>query len=103
MAGSPQRTQTGAAISADGRTIFAATNRGVWAVDTASLAIRATCIAGWDTTSLALSGDGRRLYAQVPSHGASEVLDAPSGHLMGSAGMGAFGSTIEQVAQVKQG
>jgi sugar lactone lactonase YvrE len=53
----------GAAISADGATLFALGNTGIVAIDTASLKIRARILEGESVDSLRLSTDGQWLYA----------------------------------------
>jgi hypothetical protein len=53
----------GAAISADGGTLFALGNTGILAIDTASLKIRARILEGESVDSLRLSTDGQWLYA----------------------------------------
>ena len=54
----------GAAISADGRTLFALGNTGIVAIDTATLKIRARILDGQETVdSIRLSSDGKWLYA----------------------------------------
>jgi sugar lactone lactonase YvrE len=82
--GSPQRTLVSAALSSDGRTMFVATDHGVWAVDTGSFALRATYLSGQKVASVALGGDGRRLYALTAGSARLEALDLPSGRLLGS-------------------
>ena len=53
----------GAAISADGRTLFALGNTGIVAIDTATLKIRSRILEGESVDSLRLSTDGKWLYA----------------------------------------
>ena len=53
----------GAAISADGRTLFALGNTGIVAVDTATLKVRQRILDGESVDSLRLSTDGQWLYA----------------------------------------
>jgi hypothetical protein len=53
----------GAAISADGRTLFALGNTGIVAIDTATLKIRSRILEGESVDSLRLSTDGQWLYA----------------------------------------
>jgi len=53
----------GAAISADGLTLFALGNSGIVAIDTASLKIRVRILEGESVDSLRLSTDGQWLYA----------------------------------------
>jgi hypothetical protein len=53
----------GAALSADGRTLFALSNTGIVAIDTASLKVRQRILDGESVDSLRLSTDGQWLYA----------------------------------------
>jgi hypothetical protein len=53
----------GAAVSADGRTLFALGNAGIVAIDTATLKVRARMLEGESVDSLRLSTDGQWLYA----------------------------------------
>ena len=53
----------GAAISADGLTLFALGNTGIVAIDTTSLKIRTRILEGEQVDSLRLSTDGQWLYA----------------------------------------
>jgi hypothetical protein len=53
----------GAAISADGRTLFALGSTGIVAIDTASLKVRVRILEGESVDSLRLSADGQWLYA----------------------------------------
>jgi sugar lactone lactonase YvrE len=53
----------GAAVSADGRTLFALGSTGIVAIDTASLKIRSRILEGESVDSLRLSTDGQLLYA----------------------------------------
>jgi len=53
----------GAALSADGRTLFALGNAGIVVIDTASLKIRARILEGESVDSIRLSSDGQWLYA----------------------------------------
>lgn len=53
----------GAAVSADGRTLFALGDTGIVAIDTASLKIRTRILEGESVDSLRLSTDGQWLYA----------------------------------------
>lgn len=81
-AGSPPHAMKSSVMSSDGRTVFVATNGGVWAVDTRSLAVRATYLKGQEVASVAFSRNGQRLYALVPRHGLVAVLDPTSGRLL---------------------
>ena len=53
----------GAALSADGQTLFALGNTGIVAIDTASLKIRTRILEGESVDSIRLSTDGQWLYA----------------------------------------
>jgi sugar lactone lactonase YvrE len=53
----------GAAVSADGLTLFALSNSGIVAIDTASLKVRLRILDGESVDSLRLSTDGQWLYA----------------------------------------
>jgi len=53
----------GAALSADGRTLFALGGTGIVAIDTASLKVRQRILDGESVDSLRLSTDGQWLYA----------------------------------------
>jgi hypothetical protein len=94
------RMQDFAAISADGRALFVATNQGIWVISTATAHIQATYAAGHDIGSVALSPDGKRLYALYRAEGTAAILDAATGHVLGSFAADAFQSTLEQVAGV---
>lgn len=83
-AGAPQHTLTGAVVSPDGRTLFAATSQGVWVLPTRALGVRATDLAGRAVASIAPSPDGQRLYALEPERGLVAVIDPASGHVSGT-------------------
>jgi hypothetical protein len=53
----------GAALAADGRTLFALGNTGIVAIDTSTLKVRTRILDGESIDSLRLSTDGRWLYA----------------------------------------
>lgn len=59
----------GAALSPDLKTLYVAGLRGVWALDTVDLVARRSLAPQDAFTSLALSGDGRTLYATDPARG----------------------------------
>jgi DNA-binding beta-propeller fold protein YncE len=98
-AGSAQRTLNGSAVSGDGRTLFLATSRSVWVLDSGSLAVRATYLAGRSVASVALSGDGRRLYALESGRGAVDAIDPASGHILDSIPTSSGVWAIEQVTR----
>ena len=56
----------GAALSADGRTLFTFGETGVLAVDTASLKVRAHFLDPWRPDTMRLSSDGKWLYVAEP-------------------------------------
>jgi len=88
------------ALSRDGRTMFVATDGGIWAVDTATRRVRTVYARGEQVASIALGGNGQRLYALEPTRGRIEALDAASGRTLAriqvTAAMGAPWA-IEQV------
>lgn len=99
-AGSPAHMLTAAPISPDGRTMFVATDNGVWAIDTQALALRATYLPAHSVASVALSRDGRRLYALETGAGSISTVDALSttgGRVLGSIPAGSDGQSIEKV------
>ena len=53
----------GAVVSADGHTLFALSNTGIVAIDTATLKVRQRILDGQSVDSLRLSSDGQWLYA----------------------------------------
>jgi hypothetical protein len=73
----------GAALSADGRTLFAIGNTGIVAIDTASLQVRSRILPGESVDSIRLSSDGRWLYAAQA--GANKVwqIDPRTGVITG--------------------
>jgi DNA-binding beta-propeller fold protein YncE len=74
---------SGAVISPDGRTLYAAGFAGLGVIDTASLTSRAVWqpLRSFDT--LRLSSDGRRLYAMDNMAGRLLVIDTGSGASLG--------------------
>ena len=81
-ASSAERTLGGAVLSADGRYLFVATTRGVWTLDTGSLALGAIHLPGVAVTSLALNANGRLLYALEPGRGSVQALDTTTGRVI---------------------
>ncbi|HEY8283562.1 MAG TPA: hypothetical protein VIJ28_04175 [Chloroflexota bacterium] len=81
-AGAPMRMQDAAAISADGRRVFVATGSGVWVVDTGSLTVRETFVPDQEIGSVAISHDGRRLFALSQTSNQIDVLDSRGGSLV---------------------
>jgi hypothetical protein len=80
------RSQYGnaAAISPYGRTVYVATDHGIWAVATAPLDVRATYLVGQRISSVALSRDGSRLYALGADH-SLVALGVARGDVLGNA------------------
>jgi DNA-binding beta-propeller fold protein YncE len=99
-AGSPQRMLNGSAVSGDGRTLFVATSRGVWVIDSESLAVRTTYLAGRSVASVALSRDGRRLYALESVHGVVNAVDLASGRILYGIPTNTGAWAIEQVTRL---
>ena len=77
--GSPQRTQSAAAVAPDGRTVFVATGAGVWAIDAAALTLRRVFVPYQEVASVALSGDGMRIYALSLADQAMDMLTLDTG------------------------
>lgn len=73
----------GAALSPDGRTLYAVTDGGILAIDTATLRVRTRLLDGETIGSIRLSADGKWLYAA--DTGASKVfqLDSKTGAVSG--------------------
>ena len=69
----------GAALSPDGRTLFALAERGLLAIDTKTLSLRARLAADTPLDSVALSADGARLYAVSAERGVILQLDPSNG------------------------
>jgi hypothetical protein len=81
-AGGPLRTQTAAAMAANGKSVFVATGTGVWAIDTRTLALRSAYVADQEVASVALSHDGKRLFALSQTSGEIDVLDPGNGSIL---------------------
>jgi WD40 repeat protein len=62
-----------AVISPDGRTLVTAGTRGIVWIDTATLKVRARALPDWTVWSLALSSDGKTLYAVSDSGNVAEL------------------------------
>lgn len=71
----------GAALSQDGRTLFALGERGLAMIDTATLTVRSRALTDRTFDGLALSPDGARLYAISAEAGALLQIDAATGTL----------------------
>lgn len=72
----------GAALSADGRTLFALGEKGLLALNTGDLALRGRYLTDWTLDSLALSPDGARLYAISAERSKIVELDPATGVLV---------------------
>ncbi len=73
----------GAALSADGRTLYAAGEHGIAVIDTQPLTSRATWQSDGQFDALRLSADGRRLYGADNARGMVAIVDAGTGQLVG--------------------
>ena len=73
----------GAALSADGRTLFALADTGIAVIDVATLKVRARILDGESLDSLRLSADGRWLYAVAAANSALWQIDPTSGAVAG--------------------
>jgi hypothetical protein len=73
-----------AALSADGKTLFALGERGLLAIDTHDLSLRERYLPDMPLSSLALSADGERLYAVSLEESTIVQLDSATGKLMGT-------------------
>jgi hypothetical protein len=73
----------GAALSPDGRTLFAVGNPGVLAIDTATLKVRSRYLPDDNIPSLRFSADGKWLYAADPGVNKVWQLDPVSGAVKG--------------------
>jgi hypothetical protein len=70
----------GAALSPDGRTLYAIADNGIAVIDTATLRLHGTLLSDQPLRSIALSPDGRFLYASVASQsGGLFQVDATTG------------------------
>ena len=67
-----------AIVARDGRRLYLAAERGVALIDTSDFAVRGLFLSDRVVANMALSADGRRLYA-VSSEGNIAVLDATTG------------------------
>jgi hypothetical protein len=71
----------GSALSPDDQTLFAVGTKGILAIDTQSLRVRARYLADQVVASLRLSPDGQSIYAASPTAGTVWQLDARSGSI----------------------
>jgi hypothetical protein len=74
----------GAAISADGRTLFALGGTGIVAIDTASLKVRQRILVGESVDSIRLSTDGQWLYAAGAATSKVWQINASTGAVSGA-------------------
>jgi DNA-binding beta-propeller fold protein YncE len=72
----------GAALTPDGRILFAIAEKGVLAIDTADLKLRGRYQSDWALDSLALSPDGARLYVVDAERAAVVALNPSSGEML---------------------
>jgi hypothetical protein len=97
-AGNPVHTVAGSAVSADGATLYVATTRGIWVIDTASMTRWTTLLPGRDVASVVLSGDGRRLYALEAQQGILVALDSASAQVLATLPTDPQAWAIEQIS-----
>ena len=69
----------GAALSPDGRTLYSFADRGVVAIDTATLKVRTRYLDPWQPDSMRLSSDGKWLYVVESSESKLWQIDAATG------------------------
>lgn len=69
----------GAALSPDGRTLFSFADRGVVAIDTATLKVRARYLDPWMPDTMRLSSDGKWLYVAESSENKLWQIDPVTG------------------------
>jgi len=74
----------GAAISADGRTLFALGNTGIVAIDTATLKIRLRILDGESVDSIRLTTDGTWLYAAGAANSKVWQINPATGAVSGT-------------------
>ncbi len=72
----------GAALSPDGRTLFALGEKGLLAINTSDLAVQGRYLADWTLDSLALSPDGARLYVISAEQSKIVELDPATGMIV---------------------
>src|SRR5207247_312469 len=73
----------GAALSADGRTLFAVGETGLVAVDTATLRVRLRILSGETIDSIRLSSDGKWLYAAAAENSKLWQINPETGVVSG--------------------
>ena len=69
----------GAALSSDGRTLYSFADRGVVAIDTATLKVRAHYLDPWQPDTMRLSSDGKWLYVAESSESKLWQIDPATG------------------------
>jgi DNA-binding beta-propeller fold protein YncE len=69
----------GAALSADGRTLYTFADTGVVAIDTATLKVRARYLDPWQPDTMRMSSDGRWLYVAESSESYVWQIDPTTG------------------------
>jgi hypothetical protein len=69
----------GAALSSDGRTLYSFADRGVVAIDTATLKVRAHYLDPWQPDTMRLSSDGKWLYVAESSENKLWQIDPATG------------------------
>jgi hypothetical protein len=69
----------GAALSADGRTLYTFADTGVVAIDTATLKVRARYLDPWQPDTMRMSSDGRWLYVAESSESHVWQIDPTTG------------------------
>jgi len=69
----------GAALSPDGRTLYSFADRGVVAIDTATLKVRAHYLDPWQPDTMRLSSDGKWLYVAESSESKLWQIDPATG------------------------
>jgi len=94
---SPSHLLDGAALSSDGATLFEATDRGVWAVDTRLWHVQATYLPDAAVASVALAGDGQHLYALEPDLHRVVTVSPATGRPLGQMAVDSNAWAIEQV------
>jgi DNA-binding beta-propeller fold protein YncE len=87
----------GAALSADGRTLYTAGTKGIVVIETATLGSRATWSAGSAFDSVTLSPDGARLYTTSYELGKIRVVRTADGAVLGDIKPGMYPGDIVRI------